>query len=300
MQPKVTIITLNWNGYQDTAELIESLKQITYNNYEIIVVDNNSKSNDVQQLKANYESRIRLITCKENMGFAGGNNTGVTIALNLGADYILLLNNDTIVERNFLDVLVNKFSVDGRIGITAPQINYYDEPEKIWSAGGKIKMIRSSGFALSNKLEKEVNKSDKTVTFVSGCCMLIKREVIERIGLFDEDFFLYVEDVDFCLRAVNAGYKIYITPQSRIFHKVANSTKNGTSGLQLYYTTRNRLFLAKKNFRSTYIVTFLYLSLSIILKSFGWLFSGRYKHIKFVQRSFQDFLCGKMGKRIDL
>ena len=295
-QPLVYVVILNWNGYKDTSELLESLSKITYANHKITVVDNNSSPGEVEKLESAYENKVHVIRCKNNLGFSGGNNIGIKYSLESKADYILLLNNDTIVEPDFLEILVSKFETENQAGIVAPRINYYSEPQKIWSDGGKISWIRGSGFAYSDKLETKVNSLDRSVTFVSGCCMLIKSEVFLKNGMFDENYFLYTEDTDLCHRVINAGYKIYITPRSKIFHKINSSTKSNYSTLPLYYTTRNRLYFAKKNFQKLYVITLSYISLAMILKSIYWLLSGKFKNIDAVRKAFNDFYLGKMGK----
>ena len=230
------------------------------------------------------------------MGFAGGNNVGINKALNDNADYVLLINNDTVVKPDFLKILVSKMRFDKDIGIVAPQINYYDNPDKIWSAGGKIKKIRSSGFARGDIYEKDISANDRFVDFVSGCCMLIKKEVFQKVGLFDEKFFLYVEDTDFCYRVRKAGYKIFVVSSSKIFHKIHKSTQNELQTIPLYYTTRNRLYLAKKNFPIFLFFTLLYISSSMFIKSIFWLLLGKLKNISSIQRAFKDFFRGKMGR----
>lgn len=295
-QPLVHIIILNWNGLEDTSELLVSLSKISYINYKILIVDNNSANDEAEKLENISKGKAHIIRCEENLGFAGGNNVGIKYSFEKKADYILLLNNDTKVQPDFLEILVNKFETENQAGIIAPRINYYHEPEKIWSEGGKVSRIRGSGFAYSDKLETEVEMADKSVTFVSGCCMLISREVLHKVGLFDENYFLYTEDTDLCLRTIRAGYKIYVAPQSKIFHKVNSSTKKNYSSIPLYYATRNRLYFAKKNFRSTYYLTVIYLILTMIIKSLGWLFLGRFNDIASVYSAFKDFFNGKMGK----
>lgn len=295
-QPLVYIVILNWNGYEDTSELLESLYKVNYVNYKVVVVDNNSSAGEAEKIEKGYGYKSHIIRCKENLGFAGGTNVGIKYALEKQADYILLLNNDTTVHSDFLQILIDKFNTENQAGIIAPQINYYDNPKKIWSEGGKISRIRGSGFAYSDKLETEVNRVDRSVTFVSGCCMLIKSEVFLKIGLFDENYFLYTEDTDLCLRVIKTGYKIYLTPGSKIFHKVNMSTKGSYSTLPLYYTTRNRLYFAKKNFPKFYFITVSYIFLTMILKSIKWILLDKLKNIAAVQKAFYDFFLGKMGK----
>jgi GT2 family glycosyltransferase len=295
-QGKVYMVIVNWNGYEDTAELLESLFKISYRNYKIVVVDNNSDQNETEKLRKNYSEKVHIIFCNENLGFAGGNNAGIKKALEDNADFILLINNDTTVNPDFLEILVSKFAADNQTGMVAPRINYYNEPKKIWTDGGKVSRIRGSGFAYSDKMETEVKNEDKSVTFVSGCCMLIKREVLLSVGLFDENYFLYIEDTDLCKRILNAGYKIFVTPQSKIFHKVNSSTKQNFSLLPLFYTTRNRLYFAKKHFPETWFFTVMYIVITMFFKCSMWLLFGKQKNIVEVKNAIRDFYSGRMGK----
>src|SRR4030042_6421634 len=139
---KVFLVILNWNGYKDTIECLESVSKVEPENYElhVVVIDNASTDNSVDKIM-NFKTdklEFNILTNKKNLGFAGGNNVGIKYSLEKGADYILLLNNDTTVQPDFLEILVYKFETDNQVGIIAPRINYYDEPEKIWSDGGKI------------------------------------------------------------------------------------------------------------------------------------------------------------------
>jgi GT2 family glycosyltransferase len=295
-QPLVYIIILNWNGFKYTSELLESLFHISHSMYKIIIIDNNSRNDEAEKIENLCRGKAHLIKCKENLGFAGGNNVGIKYSLEEKADYILLINNDTIVNPDFLEILVSKYESEKQAGIVAPRINYYDEPQKIWTDGGKISQIRGSGFAYSDKMETEVNSSDKEVSFVSGCCMLIKREVLLNVGLFDENFFLYNEDTDFCKRILNAGYKIFVTPRSKIFHKVNSSTKEKFSLLPLFYTTRNRLYFAKKHFPEKWFFTVMYIVITMFFKCAMWLLIGKHKNIVEVKNAIRDFYSGRMGK----
>ncbi|MDR3626866.1 MAG: glycosyltransferase family 2 protein [Ignavibacteriaceae bacterium] len=291
--PSVFIVILNWNGYEDTKECLNSLVDIDYTNYKIVIVDNGSDNNDVDKIKENFPS-VKIIWNPENLGFSGGNNLGIRYCLKSRADYVLLLNNDTVVEPDFLDLLFSKMVLDNQIGIAAPQINYYSKPSEVWSAGGKINKIRTSGFATTNS---RISNSECYVDFVSGCCMLIKKEVIQKVGEFDEKYFLYVEDTDYCFRVLKAGYKIFVVPESKIYHKVSNSTSKKLSTIPLYYTTRNRLYLARKHFKGIFYISFIYILSAMIGKSLIWLFVGNVKNIKTVIKSFKDFCIGEMGKK---
>jgi len=293
--PFVFIIILNWNGFKDTKECINSLLKITYKNYHIVIVDNGSDSNEIDEL-SNYANVISIVRSDVNLGFTGGNNLGIKYSLSKGAEFILLLNNDTTVEPDFLEPLIQINNLRENAGISAPQINYFCEPKKIWTYGGSISKLRSSGFAYSDEFEVKSDPDIKKVDFVSGCCMLIKRDVFETIGLFDEKFFLYIEDTDFCYRTKEAGYNIFVTNQSKIYHKVGSSTSEKLKQLPLYYTTRNRLYFAKKNFRGFYLFSAIYLFVAMIVKSVFWILNGNFKNIYAVKKAFVDFFKGNMGK----
>lgn len=297
MNPKISIIILNWNGANDTIECINSLKNIYYDNYNIIVVDNGSEEVDYLLLQQKTPA-TKIIRSGKNSGFTGGNNIGIRYALESKTDYLLLLNNDTIVEPDFIQPLLRVFVEEKKVGIVAPQINYYDDPQKVWTAGGTISYIRSSGFAYSDKTEDRISKNVKEVTFVSGCCMLIKTEAIEKSGLFDDNFFLYGEDVDLCYRTLKSGFRIFVAPKAKIYHKVSSSTSKALKTLPLYYVTRNRLYLSKKHFNKAFLLTFLYLVVTMFLKSIVWLLQGKVKNVRAIIKAFTDFFSGKMGKQL--
>lgn len=292
---KIFNIILNWNGYKDTVECLNSLSELSEDNIQTIVVDNGSSGDSYLLLKKNFPN-IKIFRSETNLGFSGGNNLGIQQALNNGADYILLLNNDTIVDKDFISPLLNIFEEDKNAGIVSPRINYYSKPDLVWSAGGKISIIRGSGFAVGNIKSGTIIQAIKEVSFVSGCCMLIKTEVFDKVGLLDDDFFLYLEDTDFCIRVKEAGYKIYVANNSVIYHKVSRSTIKLEKPLSLYYTTRNRLFLVKKHFRQYLPITFVYIIVTMFIKSFYWIIIGKRKNVKAVVYAIIDFLKGQKGK----
>ncbi|MBI4708867.1 MAG: glycosyltransferase family 2 protein [Candidatus Portnoybacteria bacterium] len=306
--PKIIIIVLNWNGLSDTIECIESLKKIDYQNYEIILVDNGSMDNSVAVLKEKFGD-IYLIENRKNLGFAGGNNVGIKYALKNGADFILLLNNDTKVESDFLTKLVKIANNDNKIGIVGPIIFSYDEPEKIYFAGGKVNWSRTRGehinfekksisvipakAGIQTWMPDQVRHDIYGVDYITGCCLLIKKEVVEKIGLMSEDYFLYYEDTDWCLRAQRAGYKCVLASQAKIYHKQSKSTGE-FSYPYIYYHSRNGLMLCSR-FRSKILAHII--SSWIFLKQIIKLVIG-YKRewAKPVMKGVVDFWKGKAGK----
>lgn len=220
VDPKVAVILLNWNNKGDTLECIESLKRVTYPNFEVLVVDNGSSDDSVSSIRAAYPD-VTLIENKANLGFTGGNNVGIRQALANGADYVLLLNNDTVVDPAFLDKLVQVMESDPSIGIAGPKMYYYSEPRRIWCTGGKVNHWRGEAWNLGND-EIDVGNFDKLtdVDFMNGCALIVTRKVLEDIGMLHEPMFCYFEENDFCARAKKHGYRIVYVPASKIWHWV--------------------------------------------------------------------------------
>lgn len=221
--PKVSIIILNWNGYLDTIECMESLKKITYPNYEIIVVDNASSGEDVKILKEKYADSIHIIDNDQNYGFPEGCNIGMRYALQGGTDYLLLLNNDVKVDPEFLSKLVEVAESDPAIGITGSKIYYYYQPNRIQGAGGKI--IWWLGIMYIYGDEEDTGQWDKIAErdYLFGTSFLLKKAVVEKIGFMDPFFVFGVEEYDYCTRAKRDGFKIVYVPESRVWHKVGAS-----------------------------------------------------------------------------
>jgi len=241
----VTIIILNWNGLADTLECLESLADLDYPAYEVVVVDNGSMDGSVEAIRGCFP-QVTLIENSENMGFAEGNNVGTRRALEHGADYVLLLNNDTVVDSAFLVELVNVAETDGEIGVASPLIFYYDAPDEIWTAGATINWVNGSTRRLRAGETAHEGEPTFDVDFVSGCALLAKREVIETTGFLDPDYYLYYEEADWCVRARNQGYRIVCVPQAKMWHKVSRSI-GSSSPLVSYYMTRNALLFLRKH-----------------------------------------------------
>lgn len=222
MRAKIAIILLNWNGKTDTLECLESLQHLDYPDYEIIVVDNGSSDDSVQCISRHFPTTT-LIALPENLGFTGGNNRGIQYALGTGCEYILLLNNDTTVDPAFLTHLVAVGDNDPEIGMLNPMI-YRSGANEIWFGGGRISWKNGVTNHLTNPLQvphpsasQEAIPSD----YVTGCALLVKTGVIERIGLLDSRFFAYYEDTDWSVRCQKAGWKTVVVPKARIWHKVS-------------------------------------------------------------------------------
>jgi GT2 family glycosyltransferase len=301
MNPKVAIIILNWNGWEDTIECLESVYQITYPLYEVIVVDNGSKDNSIEKIQSYAEGNIKveskffdfsqenkpicvkeyskdglessvstkatitntvarknliLIKNDDNYGFAEGNNIGIKFALNkLNSDFVLLLNNDVVVDHHFLNELINVAENDSHIGILGPTVYDYRPPYKIQSAGTKI--YWSLGEAI-NRTSRENKSSDKPeeVDSVIGCALLARSELFHKIGYLNKDYFAYLEETEWCVRAHKASYRIVYVPKGKIWHK-GGATSNKITGFYLYHYTRNKFWFMKKHSSKNQYISFL-------------------------------------------
>jgi len=331
--PKVSIIILNWNGWKDTIECLESLYQISYPNYDVIVVDNGSKNESIQKINEYCKGKIKveskffeyspenkpikiieytreeaeagggkekenadlasdrkliIIKNEKNYGFAEGNNIGMRHALTaLKPDYILLLNNDTVVDKEFLGELVKVGESGERIGIVGPKIYYYDDTKRLWGAGNRKSI---------NKINEERFNNIIEVNWVVGCAFFIKASVADKVGLLDPDLFLYGEEDDYCKRVKKAGYKLYFSHSSIIWHK-SSLQGNHLKPYQVYYSSRNRIILLRKNYPSIRFYKFMlgYFFIDRPLYVLQLLKSGRYNLIIPMFKGIKDGFLWYLG-----
>src|SRR3990167_7036409 len=254
---KLAIVILNFNGLDDTLSCLDSVRKLKSDNIflETIVVDNFSSDGSQEALPKIND--IAVVQNQDNLGYAGGNNVGIKYAIRRRADAILILNNDTIVDQklilNFVTVLTQGDLISPKIyfakGFEFHKSRYAskDLGKVIWSAGGEIDWANVLGKHLGvDDVDRGQFKVRKQITFATGACMLVRRGVFEKIGYFDEKYFLYLEDMDFCVRAKNAGFKIIFEPSAVLWHKNASSSGGSGSILQDYFITRNRLLFAFK------------------------------------------------------
>lgn len=264
-EAKIGIVLVNYNGEKFNDDCLESIFNSDYKNYEIIIVDNNSLDNSVDILKQKYSNKIKLIELKENLGFSVANNVGIELAIKNNCDYILLLNNDTIINKDMITTMVN--ASDDKKYVVSPKIYYYSNKDIIWSAGGKIDW--NKGMTIQYGMGEEdscaVNKKYE-IDFATGCCMLIPTTVIKTIGLLSDEYFLYYEDTDYCVRIRRAGFKIIYEPKAVMYHRVSASTGGTKSPLYIYYMTRNRLIFNKK-FNKRNIIAMSYFYTTTIIKA---------------------------------
>lgn len=314
MTYKVAFIILNWNGWEDTIECLESVYQITYPLYEVIVVDNGSKDDSIERIKNYAEGKIKvesrffeysrenkpiyvkeyskneldsLVSRKEtitnpvsrknlilikndnNYGFAEGNNIGIRFALNnLNSDYILLLNNDTVVDPHFLNELINVAESDSHIGVLGPTVYEYKNSQEIQSAGAKIYWNKGEVINLTSH-ESKCSDESENVDSVIGCALLAKSELFYEIGYLNKDYFAYLEETEWCVRAHKSLYRIVYVPKGKIWHK-GGATSNKITGFTLYHYTRNKFWFMKKHSSKKQYASFLFYFFGFRM----WLFIG--------------------------
>ena len=235
-EPFVHIIVVNWNGKQITLDCLATLRRISYRNYRIVVIDNASTDDSLEAI-ANAFPDVDILPMKQNLRFSGGNNAGMRYALDNGAEMLLLLNNDVVVDPDFLSIMVARMRGTDHCGMVVPKILYFDMPETIWYAGGIISMWTGTMRHVGIR-EIDIGQHDtaRTTDYATGCCVLTQREVVEKAGMLDESYYMYTEDADWSLRVRRAGYTIMYEPRARIWHKLSVSTGGHLS----WYKMKNK------------------------------------------------------------
>ena len=258
---KIFAVVVNYHRQQDTIECLGSLfkSKINDKEFKVVLVENESQETEVKKFKQLFPT-LEVIENKENTGFAKGNNIGIKYSLENGADYLVLINNDAIVKKDSIAKLIEVFEKNPDVGIVGPKIYFaegfeyhkqrYNQKELgkvIWYAGGKVDWgnILGSHRGLDEVDKGQYNKAGIT-EFVSGCCMAVKKELFEKIGYLAEEYFLYMEDLDFNIRSQKAGFKIYYQPEAIVWHKNLGTTKKSINEKQQYYYTRNRMIFGFK------------------------------------------------------
>lgn len=235
--PKVVVALLNWNGIADTLECVDALGRLRYGNVEVLVVDNGSRGPEADEIEARWPGG-KVIRNAQNLGYAAGNNVAIRHALKLNADYIWLLNNDTVVDPESLTALVEAAEASVGIGLLSPVIYNYANPKEIKFAGTVLDFAGEERVHLRS-LEKGDTGERSTRLALWGTALLIRRQVVERIGLLDERYFAYVEDMDYSVRALEAGFGTRVVANAAVFHKESRSLGGVHSPVRAYLMVRN-------------------------------------------------------------
>ncbi len=267
-EPLVYISILNWNGLDETLECLQSLRDLDYKNFKIIVIDNNSEKDEASIIKEKF-NEVYIIQNEKNEWFRA-HNQSIEYAMKQDADYVLLFNNDAIGKKGFLKRMIEYMEENKKVGICGPVIKYY-KSDKVWFGGSKFTPFGIPRQQWKGKLYEEFKesvKAPKDIAFMTGCAMLIRSEVISKIGGLDPIYYAYVEDVDYCERCRKAGFEVKLIPDSVIEHrKSAAAGDEGSSrfGLrQTYLISRNDVIFARKNLSGFRRVKYLFIGVLII------------------------------------
>lgn len=248
-QPKVFIVTLNWNGLDDTTTCLKSLRKLNYDNYKVVVVDNGSKDNEADKIAKKFPE-VELIRKPVNVGFTGGNNAGIDLAMKEKADFVLLLNNDTIVTEDFLGKMVDFYVSEPTAGAVSPRILYLDR-QTIWFDGARL--ITWLGMSRNIHKGRKVSEVDTQEPFRtgynSGAALLMSAGLIKKIGKLNDRYFIYYEDLEWCYKAAKIGKFSFVVPEAVIFHKKSGSSGEGGhksrfSRRPAYLMARNAIYFS--------------------------------------------------------
>lgn len=246
IDPAVWIIVLNWNGYEDSRRCLESLEKVDYPSFSVILVDNGSEDGSGKRLSEEFDD-FDFLPLDKNYLYAGGNNAGIKRALAAGADYILLLNNDTIVTPGFLAPLVDCAGRHPDAAAVGPKIYHADRPELIWYGGGRISFLMGRlSHAELRKNDSPRSSVERRTGWVTGCALFGSAEAFRTVGLLDESYGMFTEDVDWCWRAILSGYTCWFAPDSQIYHAVSASTGGGLTRFKVYHRVRSTFLFFRR------------------------------------------------------
>jgi GT2 family glycosyltransferase len=243
--PLVVTVILNTNRKEDTLTALQSLSENNYPVQRVIVLDNASKDGSIPAIHHRFPD-AQVIELEQNLGYAGNNNVGIQAALDAGADWVLVLNEDTILAPDCITRLVEVGEREVQTGIVGPMVYHHNEPSVIQSAGGEMNATWDAWHIAQNEVDHGEYREPHAVDWISGCAIMVRRTVIEQVGMLDERFFYYWEETEWCLRARRAGWKILHVPQAHLWHKgVQRDYRPGPN--VTYYSTRNRLLILSKH-----------------------------------------------------
>ncbi len=306
---KIFIIIVNWNGWQDTYDCLDSLSESTpppATEFNIVIVDNASNNHSVERLREYIKNHsaytnIKLIENKQNSGFAGGNNIGIKYALEKKAEWILVLNNDTIVEKDFLVELIEGAKKDSKIAFANPKIFLGADKtkNKIWFVGGKINPITMRGTHVNYGKDDTTELSGKEIyksAYATGCCLLVKANLISEIGLMPEEYFLYYEDAEWSLRARRRGLYCAVIPSAKIWHKGAASSKEGSPDYIRYHVRNGLMFVFRNGNPAQILLAYFIIYPRFLWQIFKFIFAIKRSWAKAVLQGIIDVWTVKKGK----
>ena len=289
------LVVLNWNNWRDTIECLESLGRVREPGFDVVVVDNGSTDGSRRILGRRFPE-LPLIATGENLGYAGGNNVGIRYWLERGKSAIGLVNNDVVVEPGFLAPLAQALEDDPALGLVAPLILSHAEPEKVQCAGLDVR-VRLGLTRFLGEGQPDRGQFDRTrrVDHLMGACLLVRREVFEKAGLFEESFFMYSEEIELAERAARAGYGAAVVGRSKVRHK-GRATTDRVPGLFLYYATRNDILMRQRIASAQQWLAFAVLDLLVRLPRRLFALRGRPERRRLYLRAVRDGYAGRAGR----
>lgn len=273
---KVITLILNTNRRQDTLACLASLNESSYPDQQIVVLDNASTDGSVEAIRHQFPE-VQVVALCENKGYAGNNNVGIQLAMEQGAEWVFVLNEDTILHPDCLSLMIQAAVQDPQIGVVGPMVYHYSEPKTIQSAGGRLDRFWQSTHIGENETDNGQFSSPREVDWISGCAILVKREVIAQLGALDERFFYYWEETEWCLRAGRAGWRALHVPQALLWHKGVQRDYDPSPNVT-YYQTRNRLLALQKHHAPPLVWVYTWFQLARTFSS--WSIKPRWRHMR--------------------
>ena len=296
-EPLIIIIILNTNRREDTLACLASLAQSDYGNYQIIVLDNASTDGSAEAIRAAYPE-VTVVPLAENKGYAGNNNVGIAVALERGADWVLVLNEDTVLDPACLREMITAVLPHPDVGITGPMVYHFSEPTIIQSAGGAMNRNLHAWHRAENEPDQGQFQEVEAVEWIHGCAIMVRRDVFEQLGMLDERFFYYWEETELCLRTRRGGWRILFVPAAKLWHKGVQLDYNPSPNVT-YYNTRNRLLMLSRH--NAPWRAWLYAWGQYARTLVSWSVKPRWRHMgehrAAMWQGIQDFRQGRWGKR---
>jgi GT2 family glycosyltransferase len=265
---KVAAIVVNWNAREDTRECLESLLRSSHRDLETVLIDNASSDGSLEYLQGLLPATV-FVRNATNEGFARASNAGMKLALERGADYLFLFNNDAVVDERAVERLLAAMEESRQIGLAGPKIFYFSRKDTIWSAGGEVDfwrgMTRHRGIRQQDSPELSIQRD---VDYLTGCALMASKELVEKVGMLDTSYRMYGEDADWCLRATKAGFRVTYVPGAVAWHKVSLSSGGEFSSKKIYRKTRSNVLLFSRHARPYHWLTIPFFGVGYLV----WLF----------------------------
>lgn len=292
----VVSVILNTNRRADTLECLASLARQTHARQHVIMLDNASTDGSPEAVRAQFPY-VELVGLTDNQGYAGNNNVGIKLALERGADWVFVLNEDTVLDPGCLAGLIAQGEADSKVGIVGPLVYHHDDKDVIQSAGGEMNKHLESWHRGQNQKDAGQFAQPMQSDWISGCAILVRRTVIEQIGMLDARFFYYWEEVEWCLRARKAGWRIVLAPAAQLWHKGVQQNYQPKPSVT-YYGTRNRLMMLQKHRVpvSTWLVTWSQLGRTLASWTLKPQWRDKRGHRDAMWRGMVDFVAGRHGR----